>query len=280
VAAPLSDSNYRFLREFLHARIGHDLGEGKEYLALSRLGTLVESRGLPSLSALFDLLSRPGDTALETAVAEAMVTGETTFFRTPAAFESLRRDVIPNLMRARAETRRLRIWSAGCSTGQEPYSIAFILAEHMSELSHWDVSILATDLSEHALRQARAGAYTDADTRRGLPPAMLDRHFHRRDDRWVVSPEIRKLVTFETRNLVDLMAFRSEFDVVMLKNVLIYFFADKKRAVLEGVRRAIKDDGYLFLGESETILGISSQFCFPPTGLEYYRPSAQGLADD
>src|SRR5262249_39614253 len=140
MTVPLLCTDYQYLREFLNSRIGHDLGEGKEYLVQSRLGAVAESKGIPGLAVLFDRLRKSRDSALETAVVEAMVTCETSFFRTPSLFASLKRTVIPDLLRARAGTRRLNVWCAGCSTGQEPYSVALTLYDEFPELRRWDVS--------------------------------------------------------------------------------------------------------------------------------------------
>lgn len=270
---PLLCTDYQYLREFLNSRIGHDLGEGKEYLVQSRLGAVAESKGIPGLAVLFDRLRKSRDAALETAVVEAMVTCETSFFRTPSLFASLKRTVIPDLLRARAATRRLNVWCAGCSTGQEPYSVALTLYDEFPELRRWDVSILATDISEFALRRGRSASYSETDVRRGLDASTLKTHFHPLHHRWVVNAEIRRLVTFRALNLAEPLPFDDEFDIVFLRNVLIYFCPQQKRSVLRGLRNAIRDDGYLFLGESETILGLSEQFTFPPGGQEFYRPA-------
>lgn len=273
MAIPVHCSDYQFLREFLNSRIGHDLGEGKEYLVQSRLGALAESSGLPGLAVLFERLRKTRDSALETAVVEAMVTCETSFFRTPSLFESLRQTVVPSLIRARANQRRLNIWCAACSTGQEPYSLAITLHDHFPELRRWDVTILATDISEHALRKGRTGSYSETDVRRGLDPGTLNSHFHASHRRWAVNAEIRRPVTFRSLNLASPLTFDEEFDIVLLRNVLIYFSTQQKRIVLNGIRNAMRDDGFLYLGESETILGLSDEFTYPPGGQEFYRPA-------
>ncbi len=270
----LSHPDYVYLRELLRNRIGHDLGEGKEYLAESRLGNLVESRGIPNISTLFQRL-RFTDRSLEIATVEAMLTCETSFFRGSLTFERLRRIVIPSLAAARADQRRIRIWCAACSTGQEPYSIAITLLDHFPELTSWDVSILATDISEKVLAQAREASYSTIEVRRGLTDTTLRTHFENRDDRWILRSPARRLVAFKSLNLIEPLGTLQEFDIIFLRNVLIYFCPQAKSQVLSSARRAIQDDGYLFLGESETILGTEADFDLPAADLDFFRPAVR-----
>ena len=273
MAEPLKSADYDFLRTLLRDRLGHDLGDDKEYLAVSRLAALSQANGLTSLAALFDRLRQARDATLEDAVLGAMLTGETRFFRSSSLFDCLRLRVLPALIKAHADAQRLNVWCAGCSTGQEPYSIAMLLADHFPELARWDVSILATDFSEPALRQAREGSYTIAEIGRGLPETTLRTHFRPHAGRWVIGAEARRHINFQRLNLADPLPFRAEFDIIFIRNVLIYFGIERKLAVFEGLRRAIKDDGYLFLGESETILGLSGEFACSTEGFEFFRPA-------
>jgi chemotaxis protein methyltransferase CheR len=274
VADRVTPADYEFLKDFLRDRLGHDLGDDKQYLVDSRLGTLIETVGLSGLAALFARLRQARDRGLEDSVLEAMVTCETSFFRGSLTFERLRQSVIPALLETRAADQRLSIWCAGCSTGQEPYSIAITLADHFPELRRWDVTILATDISEHALGQAREGCYSFTEVRRGLSDNDLRRHFQNHDGRWRIGPDARRPIAFRKLNLVEPVSFRAEFDLIFVRNVLIYFCQERKPEVFSMLRRAIKDDGYLVLGESETVLGLSDEFVVSPQDIEFYRPAA------
>ncbi len=274
---PMRRADYEYVQGFLRDRIGHELGEGKEYLVEGRLAPLAASLGLAGVAPLVDRLRRSADPELAASICAAMITGETSFFRNTSAFERLKATVFPALLAARAEERRLRIWSAGCSTGQEPYSIAMTLLDHFPEVHAWDVRILATDVSAPLLHQAELGEYKGQEVSRGLDPRWLKAYFHHeRHGRWRIGPEARRLVRFERQNLLDPPRDHGEFDLVLVRNVLIYF-ADAARArVFATLRRAIRDDGYLFLGESETILGQETEFTFAEGGMDYYRPAVVG----
>lgn len=276
MADPLSRSDYVFLQGFLRDRLGHELGEGKEYLVESRLGAIAPGLGLRGVGPLIDRLRHAPEPGMREAVCEAMVTCETTFFRNTSAFARLRDGVLPALVRARAVERKLRIWCAGCSTGQEPYSLAVTLLDGVPEARGWDIRIVATDVSAAVLRQAEAGVFSANEVRRGLPDGLLRSYFLPTGARWVVSPEVRRLVRFEHLNLVDPAPFTAEFDLILIRNVLIYFTAEARARAFETLRRAIRDDGYLFLGESETILGQSDDFIFAEGEMDSYRPAPPG----
>jgi chemotaxis protein methyltransferase CheR len=274
VAETVRRADYEYLQRFLRDRIGHELGEGKEYLVESRLGALAAELKLGGIAEVVDGLRRDDDPRLVESACAAMVTGETSFFRNASAFDRLKTTVIPTLLTARAGERRLRIWSAGCSTGQEPYSVAMMLLDHFVEARAWDVRILATDVAARPLRHAELGVYSKQEVARGLDPNWLRSYLHERGGRWSVVPEVRKLVRFERHNLLDGPPHdSSEFDVILARNVLIYFAEAARTRVLAGFRRAIRHDGYLFLGESETILGQDSGFLFAEAGTNYFRPA-------
>lgn len=275
MAHPLTRTDYEYLQRFLLDRLGHELGEGKEYLVESRLGTLSAKLGLDGIASVVDRLRRTSDPELVTSVCEAMVTSETSFFRNPSAFERLKTTVFPALFKERAGERRLRIWSAGCASGQEPYSIALTLLDNFPEARTWDIRILGTDISAPLLRLAEQGRYSAQEVGRGLDSDWLRVHFQERAGRWSVGPEVRRLVRFERQNLLDPIRDHAEFDVILVRNVLIYFADDARARVFSMLRRAIRDDGYLFLGESETILGQETEFLFAQGGMDYYRPGPQ-----
>lgn len=270
---PLRLDDYRFLADLLARNLGHELGEGKEYLLESRLRPVVQEAGLPDLSALVNRLRGGADPQLRDAVMDALSTGETSFFRGSAAFEAIRRQVLPALIQARAGVRRLRFWSAACSTGQEPYSLAMLLLEEFPQVQDWDVTILATDASSVALRRAKEGRYTRLEVQRGLTPDRLARHFEKDHDCWCVRESVRRRVEFRRLNLMDPLGFGpGQHDLILLRNVLLYFDTPRKSAFFERIRSVIAEDGYLLLGESETILGLTEVFALPATDVPYYRP--------
>jgi chemotaxis protein methyltransferase CheR len=272
VTDTLRPADYDFLQDFLRDRIGHELGEGKEYLVQSRLEPLASRLGHRGLSPLFARL-RQGAADLEQEVCAAMVTAETSFFRNPSVFERIRTAILPPLLSVRARERRLRIWSAGCATGQEPYSLAMTLLEEFPMLSGWDVRILATDLSAALLQQAEAGVFTTSQVRRGLSPTLVNSFFDSRDGVWQIKPEPRRLIQFSRHNLLDRPPGSDEFDLILVRNVLIYFSDSARAKVFATLRRMVREDGYLILGDSETILGQETDFRFGEDGMDFYRPN-------
>lgn len=265
--------DYRYLSELLARDLGHELGEGKEYLLESRLRPVARQAGLEDLSALVDRLRRGSDPQLRDSVLDALSTGETCFFRGISAFKALQLHVLPALVEARSSVRRLRIWSAACSTGQEPYSVAMLLTEEFPQVQDWDISILATDASSLAVRRAEEGRYTRVEVQRGLSPERLARHFEKTGDLWSVREPVRKRVRFRRLNLLDPFGFLpEEHDLILLRNVLLYFDSARKTALFSRLRSVIAPDGYLLLGESETILGLTGAFAVPSADVPFYRP--------
>jgi len=203
-------------------------------------------------------------------IVEAMTTNESFFFRDIKPFDQFKTFVLPQLLRVRAATRSLRIWSAACSSGQEPYSLAMILTEMRAQLAGWRIEIVATDLSTEILDKAQAGLYTQFEVQRGLPIQLLVKYFKQSGDRWQIDEAIRKMVQFRTFNLLDDMGPLGRFDVVFCRNVLIYFDQPTKSAVLGRVARQLAPDGYLYLGGAETVLGITDRFAPVPDNRGIY----------
>ena len=253
----ISRADYEYLGRLLQENSGLYLGEGKEYLVEARLGPVAACLGFATLEELVRSLRAAPQPGVVKQVCEAMTTGESLFFRDGAPFTLLRDRVLPDLLEARRATRRLRIWCAAASTGQEPYSVAMTLASLVPPLDGWRVEILATDYSRAAVARARAGVYSHFEVQRGLPVAMLLRHFRQRGDDWQISEEMRRAVTFREANLLDGFAGTGPWDLVFCRNVLIYFDVPTKRDVLERLSRVVAPDGYLFLGAAETAVGLT-----------------------
>lgn len=251
---------YEFLCRFLKERSGLALGPNKEYLVQSRLGPIVRASKLSSLSEMIGKLRNGGDAELREVVTEAMTTNESFFFRDKTPFDLLREHVLPEIIGASRGSRRLRIWCAAASTGQEPYSIAITLKEMAGELRGWSTEIVATDISKAVLERARAGIYTQFEVQRGLPIKQLLAYFRKTDDMWELDPSLRAMVRFEPLNLLKDFSRLGQFDIVFCRNVLIYFDELTKRDVLRRIAQRTQPGGYLILGAAETIMGLSDQF--------------------
>jgi chemotaxis protein methyltransferase CheR len=214
-------------------------------------------------------------------VVEAMTTNESSFFRDLKPFDQLRDFVLPELMKGRGGGKRtLRIWSAACSSGQEPYSLAMLLSEHKERLAGWQIEIVATDLSTEILEKAQTGIYTQFEVQRGLPIQLLVKYFHQEGERWRIDPAIAAMVRFRSLNLLEDFTHLGRFDVVFLRNVLIYFDQPTKTAVLDRMSRILNPDGFLYLGGAETIIGITEKFQAAPDQRGVYCPviSASAMA--
>jgi chemotaxis protein methyltransferase CheR len=256
----LRDDDVHYVRRLVLEQAAIALNEEKGYLVEARLTPLARSLGMASVGELVSQLRRSPQGELHRRAVDAMATHETSFFRDRKPFEVLREQVIPALVTRRAERRRLDIWSAGCSTGQETYSIAMLLREHFPRLADWHVAILATDLSAAALEQASAGCYSQLEINRGLPAPLMLKHFTKQGAQWVVNPPLRGGITFRRLNLIEPWGRLARFDVVFLRNVLIYFDAAVKRSVLARVADVMAPDGYLFLGSAETTVNTEPRF--------------------
>ena len=247
----LRADDFDYVRRLVLEHSALALGEGKSYLVEARLARLAEREGLASVTELIARLrSAPG--ALTDDVVEAMTTNETSFFRDVHPFDALRDEVLPHALQHSAG-RPLRIWSAACSTGQEAYSVAMLVVDHFPGA---DVSILATDLSRDVLARAQNGTFSQLEVNRGLPVPLLVKHFERAGAGWQIRPELRRLVEFRQLNLSRPWPALPTMDIVLLRNVLIYFDTDAKRAVLAQVSRVLAPDGVLLLGGAETTYGL------------------------
>ncbi len=258
-AKPIVDDDFAFVRSFVRARAGLMLSPEKRYLVESRLGPVCRKLGMPDLSGLVRNLRAGRDRALERAVVEAMMTNETLFFRDGAAFSVVSQSVLPGLIADRAAQRRLRVWCSACSTGQEPYSIAMALDAMADRLAGWQVEIVATDISEEVLERARAGRYSQFEVQRGLPIRQLLQYFRQHGETWEISQRIRDMVRFEPINLIQDFGRLGRFDLILCRNVLIYFDNATKSQILGRLAQSLVTDGALMLGSAETVIGLTDQ---------------------
>jgi chemotaxis protein methyltransferase CheR len=239
------------------------LTRDKEYLLESRLLPVARKHQKDSLEALSQALGRR-DGEIEKDVVEALTTNESFFFRDDTVFKHFQELVVPALRATRAGARKLRIWSAACSSGQEPYSIAMLLKEQSALPPDWQLELIGSDLSTRMVERARAGFYNHFEVQRGLPIKLLTRYFRKEGEGWAIAPELRNQVSFRTNNLLHDFAALGTFDVIFCRNVLIYFDAATKSDILARMSRQLAPDGFLFLGGAETVVGITDRFVPQP----------------
>jgi len=256
----MSAVEFGYIRELLQSHSGMLLEEGKEYLAESRLQPLAKLEGFLSVGEMIARLRTASPNGLHRQVVEAMTTNETSFFRDYPAFEALERKVFPDLLRKRTNSKRLSIWCAACSSGQEPYSLAMLLRDTFPEAAGWDVAILATDLSEAMVERGRSGVYSQLEVNRGLPATYLVRHFTKSGLDWVVRPELRAAVEFRRMNLAEPWPSLPSMDLILMRNLLIYLGPESRKAILRETKRVLKRDGYLLLGGAESTHRIDDSF--------------------
>jgi chemotaxis protein methyltransferase CheR len=271
------DTSFDYVRDFVRAEAGIVLDAGKEYLVESRLAPIVRGEGLGSIDALVQTLRSSRKTELHRKVVDALTTNETTFFRDNDPFELLRTDILPTLIQARRLSKRLSIWYAASSTGQEPYSVSILIREHFPELATWKIDQLGTDLCRNALTRARAAKYSQLEVNRGMPAKLLLKYFDRQGMEWQLKDSIRSMVTFQELNLNGPWPWPTlpQFDIVFIRNVMIYFDVAAKQKILGRIFDLLRPDGYLFLGAAESTMNIEERFVrVPANRAGCYRPTA------
>lgn len=269
---PLTSLHFDYVATLARQRAAIVLERGKEYLVELRLSPLARAQGFPSLEQFIEhLRTRPVERAHHQVV-DALTTNETMFFRDGAPFEALRERLIPELAARAGAVRQVRVWSAACSTGQEPYTLAMLMREHPA-LVGWDIQIVATDFSLNALGQAAAGRYSEFEVGRGLPPALRDKYFTRNGPEWVVREELRRMIQFRSINLAEPWPPQAGYDFLFLRNVMIYFDVSTKRQILNQARACLRPGGALFLGTAETTVNLDPHWQPEPHGAAVvYRP--------
>lgn len=274
----MSPEDFDFMRAFLKERSGLSLSADKRYLLETRLASLVRAQGFDSLDDLARAIRADTQSPLATQVAELMTTNESLFFRDKVPFEHFRNLIVPAMRGARVKQKKIRIWSAACAAGQEPYSLAMAIREQKLFPDDWSVEIVATDLSTPVLERARTGIYTQFEVQRGLPIQLLVKYFTKVGDGWQVVPELRAMVSYSRLNLLENFARLGRFDLIFCRNVLIYFDQATKMNVLERLARQIAPDGYLLLGAAETVIGLTGAFAPLADHRGLYVPATPGAA--
>ncbi len=269
----MTPPEYEYLRKFLRDHSGLDLSADKQYLIESRLLPLARKAGLSGIGELVQKLQGPGSSALSVSVVEAMTTNETFFFRDKVPFDHFRDTIMPEVLKARAARKSVRIWCAAGSTGQEPYSLAMSLKEMGAALTGWRVEIVATDLSQEVLEKAKAGIYSQFEVQRGLPIQLLVKYFKQTGETWQINPELRAMIQHRQLNLLHDFSQLGAFDVIFCRNVLIYFDQDTKINIFNRIARQIEPDGFLVLGAAETVVGLTDAFRPIPERRGLYKPN-------
>ena len=275
VAAPLDPQAFNFIANLVRIKSAIVLESGKAYLVESRLTPVARELGLEGISELVSELQKPGSLKLTQRVVEAMTTNETSFFRDIHPFTALKEKILPNLIQRRAKEKSLSIWSNACSSGQEPYTIAMLIAEHFPMLKDWKVRIISSDLSSQILDRARLGVFNQTEVNRGLPMSFLLKYFTKNGSQWKIRDDIRKMIEFRELNLVEpFPTLLPAMDIVFLRNVLIYFSPSTKSEILKKVHKVMQKDSYLFLGGSETTMNLNVSFDREQFGTAVgYRPT-------
>lgn len=256
----LSNDAFEFVRSLIHQQAAIVIDSSKSYLVESRLAPLARKEGASSVDAFLRQVRSQRSVSLQQQIVEAMTTNETLFFRDGPAFDALRLQVIPELIKQRSAQKSLNIWSAASSTGQEPYSIAMLLRECFPGLGAWDVRIFATDVSREVLEAAKKGQFSQIEINRGLPAALLVKYFRQGGTRWTIRDDIRQMVTFAPCNLASDWPSMPKFDLILMRNVLIYFDMVAKQSILTKANRLLSRDGSLLLGNGETMMNIDAGF--------------------
>ncbi|PPR68424.1 MAG: Chemotaxis protein methyltransferase Cher2 [Alphaproteobacteria bacterium MarineAlpha3_Bin1] len=256
----LTQNEYSFIQQLVEERSGIVLDNGKQTMVEQHLKPVCEENGIQELAALIHELKMSPHSRFHNLVVESVTTHETGFFRDMPAFKALKTEVLPGLLAKRQADRTLNLWSAGCSSGQEPYSVALLLQDNFPELRDWTVRFVATDISPKILKRAREGKYNQLEVNRGLPAPMLLKNFSKAGLEWQLRPEIRSRVEFRELNLIDPWPPFPKMDIIFLRNVLVYFQSEAKRAILAKIAEQLRPDGFMFMGTAEMPMTADNVF--------------------
>jgi len=272
----ISDSSSRILAGLLEARTGQQLTMSRRWRIETALSSLLREREIASLDELITILVMGREPSLSQRVVEALLNNETYFFRDRAPFDTLQRHALPELAQRREKTKRLRIWSAGCSTGQEVYSLSMLFAEEPEKWRGWTIDVLGTDVSTSCIDRARNGSYTQFEVQRGLGINQMIKWFEEAADGWRAVEGLRKPVRFQVHNLLEPAPHPGDFDIVLCRNVLLYLSPEKKTLAFERIASAMADDGWLMLGAGETVIGQTSKLGADISARGLYRLVGEG----
>ncbi len=275
----VSDSSSRILAGLLEARTGQQLTMSRRWRIETALSSLLRERGIATLDELITILVMGREPALSNLVVEALLNNETYFFRDRQPFDLLTLQFLPALAKARSEKRSLKIWSAGCSTGQEPYSLAMLFADDPLKWQGWTIDILGSDVSSQVVERARAGTYTQFEVQRGLGIQQMIRWFTEGEDGWRAAEALRRLIRFQVHNILEAPPHPGQFDVILCRNVLLYLSPEKRAAAFDRLAAALAPDGALMLGAGETVIGQTTRFAADRETRGLYRLADGADAD-
>ncbi len=256
----INPADFDYISKIVREQCAIVLEKGKEYLVESRIMPLVHQEKLESIENLVRKIKSEPRGSLKDAVIEAMTTNETSFFRDIHPFETLKKEIFPELLEKRKTQRELNIWCGASSSGQEPYSLVMLLKNNFPQLNTWKLNFSASDISNQMLNRCKSGIYSQLEVNRGLPAPLMVKYFERIGTEWQVKEELRKMIQFRIINLSEGWPILPQLDLVMMRNVLIYFDVEMKKNILGKIRKLLRPDGYLFLGAAETTLNLDENF--------------------
>ncbi|KEO87876.1 MAG: CheR family methyltransferase [Erythrobacter sp.] len=271
----VSQASYQIIADLLAARTGQHLTESRRWRVPTALAGIFREHGISNVDQLVCLLDEPrrraSDHDLATEVVEALLNNETYFFRDKPAFDQIPEDILPELARRREHTKRISIWCAGCSTGQEVHSLAMLFEDQKDRWAGWTIDILGTDVSHRAIRAARTGLYSQFEVQRGLGVAQMLRHFDETPDGWQIRDHVRGITRFQQHNILTEPPGRQRFDLVLCRNVLLYFERENRETAFRRLSAALARDGFLMLGAGETVIGQTRDFTPSPKRMSIYE---------
>ena len=256
----VSKSDFNYIRELVLERSAIVLEDGKEYLVESRIGQVAETEGFDTIDQLVKALRKNSHNGLQSKVIEALTTNETSFFRDIHPFRTLKDAILPELLENRKNTRKLNIWCAASSSGQEPYSIAMLIRENFPALLDWQINFVASDISEKMLDRCRSGKFSQLEVNRGLSASFLVKYFEKKGPTWFIKKQFQEMIHFQQINLSRELPCLPKMDIIFMRNVLIYFDIETKKKILKQLISMLQPDGFLFLGAAESTINLDSSF--------------------
>ena len=275
----VSDSSLRILAGLLEARTGQQLTMSRRWRVETALSSLLRERGITTLDELITILVMGKEPSLSQRVVEALLNNETYFFRDRLPFDQMSQTALPALAERRRDSKRIRIWSAGCSSGQELYSLAMLFAEDPMRWHGGSIDLMGSDVSETAVNRARAGLYTQFEAQRGLGVTQMIRWFSENEQGWRVAEALRRNVRFQVHNILEAPPHPGQFDIILCRNVLLYLSGDRKRAAFDRLASALVPDGWLMLGAGETVIGQTEKLVADRDWRGLYRHAGNGFED-
>ncbi|MCH7499068.1 MAG: protein-glutamate O-methyltransferase CheR [Nitrospinae bacterium] len=256
----VTESDFNYIRQLVLDCSAIVIENGKEYLVESRIRPVAKNEGFDDIGNLVNALRNHSNNGLQDKVVEALTTNETSFFRDIYPFETLKNDILPELLKRRKSLKQMNIWCAASSSGQEPYSIAMLIRDNYPILLDWKLHFIASDISREMLNRCRSGEFSQLEVNRGLSAPLLIKYFEKNGLKWSIKKEFREMIDFQQINLSETLPYMPKMDIIFMRNVLIYFDLEMKVKILKQIRHILQPDGYLFLGAAESPLNLDDSF--------------------